>query len=418
MKILYLDCSMGAAGDMLMGALYELCPDKQRFLEAMNALVPLGVTVQAIPDSKRAVTGTHMRVLIHGQEEHAGDHHTHEGHHPHDHEHTHDREHHHGHHTMADITAIIGELALPETVRENALAVYQEIAAAESTVHGTTVEQIHFHEVGTLDAVADVVGVCLLMDMLSPDRVEASPVHVGNGQVRCAHGLMPVPAPATALLLRGIPCYGGTVEGELCTPTGAALLRRFVQRFGPMPLMAAEQIGYGMGTKDFAVPNCVRAFWGTAAEEPERVSVIACNLDDMTGEAIGAAMDALLAAGALDVFTTAIGMKKNRPGTMLTCICKPADESRFAALMLENTTTLGVRITRADRQVLTRRMDTVSVQGETVAVKVSEGPGIRRIKPESDQVAAFAEKMGISYLKAREIIRSAIAAGEGEATDR
>ena len=258
MKTLYLECKMGAAGDMLMGALLELVPNPEQTLEQLNALGIPGVTYVMEKTAKCGILGTHVTVTVNGQEEHSHDHeHDHEHHHDHameahehdhDHEHIHDHEHHHHHHTsMADITHIMSHLPLSETVRNHALGVYQAIAQAESKAHGMPVEEIHFHEVGAMDAVADVVGVCMLMDQLKVDQVCASPVHVGSGHVHCAHGILPVPAPATADLLRGIPSYGGEIQGELCTPTGAALLRQFVTKFGPMPQMAVEKIGYGMG---------------------------------------------------------------------------------------------------------------------------------------------------------------------------
>ena len=185
-------------------------------------------------------------------------------------------------------------------MKADAKAVYALIAEAESKVHGHPVEQIHFHEVGTMDAVADVVAVCILMEMIDADSITASPVHVGSGSVRCAHGILPVPAPATALILSGIPTYGGQVQGELCTPTGAALLKHFVSSFGDRPVMAVEAIGYGMGKKDFERANCVRAFLGESAGSRDRIVKLECNLDDMTGEAVSFAMQALLKAGALD----------------------------------------------------------------------------------------------------------------------
>lgn len=259
-RLLYLECSMGAAGDMLMGALLELLPDKQEFLQQMNELGLAGVQVLAEPSKKCGILGTHVRVTVHGEEEASEDvqEHEHERHHHHEHASSH---HHFG---MAEVAAVLEASKLPERVRQQALEVYTRIGEAEAHVHGVPVEQVHFHEVGALDAVADVAGCCLLLELLQPDVIWASPVHVGSGFVRCAHGILPVPAPATAYLLQGIPMYGGEVAGELCTPTGAALLKHFVTRFGPLPMMETEKIGYGMGNKDFERPNCVRAFWGTA----------------------------------------------------------------------------------------------------------------------------------------------------------
>lgn len=369
MKTLYLECQMGAAGDMLMAALLELLPDPDHFLHIMNALP--GIRVTAEKAVKCGISGTHVTVTVHGEEE--SEHHSH-----------------YAHSTMADIFRAIDHLPISETVRVRAKAVYKHIAAAESAVHGEPVEAVHFHEVGAWDAVADVVGVCLAMEQLSPDRIIVSPVHVGSGTVRCAHGVLPVPAPATALLLQGVPIYGGTVQGELCTPTGAALLREFAQEFDDMPVIAVEKIGYGMGTKNFDRPNCVRAFWGTTEAAAETVTEISCNLDDMTGEAIGFAMEQLLEAGVLDVFTTPIGMKKSRPGIMLTCICRSADREQMTALMLKYTTTLGVRYRDCSRATMNRYTETVETPYGPVRIKHAEGWGVHKSKPEYEDVAKAA----------------------------
>ena len=284
MRTLFLDCGMGAAGDMLAAALLELHPDRAGFLARLNGLGIPGVSVAAESCVKCGVAGTHVRVTVGGEEERSCDvdvscdveaqarpgdsadacEHGHAHEHAHAHEHGRHQAHEHHHHGMADIAALIAGLDVPEPVRADALEVYRTIAEAEAQVHGRPVEQVHFHEVGAMDAVTDVVAVCLLMHELAPGRVVASPVNVGHGQVRCAHGILPGPAPATAHILRGIPVYGGAFRGELCTPTGAALLRRFVDEFGPMPLMRVESIGYGMGSKDFEAANCVRAMIGEA----------------------------------------------------------------------------------------------------------------------------------------------------------
>ena len=232
---------MGAAGDMLTAALLELLPDREGFVRKLNSLGIPGVTVVAERSEKCGINGTHIRVMVHGEEENEHMH----GHHHHDH--------HHG--SMSEIRSIVSGLPIPTMVKLDIMAVYEEIARAESHVHGVPVDQIHFHEVGSMDAVADITAVCMLMYELDVDQVIASPVHVGSGQVRCAHGILPVPAPATAHILREIPIYGGSIKGELCTPTGAALLKHFVTEFGDMPAMKLNAIGYGMGKKDFERAN-------------------------------------------------------------------------------------------------------------------------------------------------------------------
>ena len=401
MRTIYLDCSMGAAGDMLMAALLELLPEKDAFLQKMQSLGLPGLEIAAEPSVKCGITGTHMRVLIHGEEEgHPHEHTTEEPLHSHAdapeaaHAHVHVHPHHHT--DLDELTHRISHLNVSEAVRSDILAVYQSIADAESRVHGVPVEQIHFHEVGSLDALADVTGVCLLMELLAPEQVLASPVHVGSGQVRCAHGILPVPAPATALLLEGIPIYGGSIRGELCTPTGAALLRRFVTKFGPLPPMRVEKTGYGMGMKDFEAANCVRAMLGQTEESAGHILELACNLDDMTPEAVGFAMEQLFAAGALDVYTTPIGMKKNRPGVLLTCMCREGDREAMLRTLFRHTSTLGVRVSVCDRYTLSRRQYAVQTPDGEIWVKESSGWGVLRRKAEFEDLARIARQTGKS----------------------
>lgn len=284
MKTLYIDCGMGAAGDMLTAALLELVPEPEKFLSRFRQLGLPGVELTWEKVSKCGIMGSHVSVLVHGEEEHSedavrensGQEHLH-GHdsgqeHPpeyncgHEHgqasEHEHAHTHTHVHTDMQYIRKIIGTLDLPGQVKKDVEAVYGLIAAAESSVHGVPVEQIHFHEVGAMDAVADVTAVCLLMSQLAPEQVVVSPVNVGSGHVHCAHGILPVPAPATLRLLKQVPIYSSSVKGELCTPTGAALLSHFATGFGPIPLIRVKKAGYGMGSKDFEIANCVRVLLG------------------------------------------------------------------------------------------------------------------------------------------------------------
>lgn len=379
MRTIYLDCGMGASGDMLMGALYELLADKAVFLEKMAALSLPHIQISAEPSSKCGIAGTHMRVLVHGEEESVAD-----------------CAHSHTHHgaSLNEILALIDALNVSDTVRADMRAVYRAIAEAESLVHGAPIDKIHFHEVGSLDALADVAGVCVLFELLAPEQVICSPICVGSGQVRCAHGLLPVPAPATALLLEGLPIYGGTISGELCTPTGAALLRHFATGFGQMPLMRPEKTGYGMGTKDFPAANCVRAMLGQTDTPAEQICVLSCNLDDMTPETIAFAAERLFDAGALDVYTTPIGMKKSRAAVMLSCICRPAQQDALTRLIFLHTTTLGVRAEVCARYALSRRTYTVQTPDGAVRVKESTGYDVRRRKAEYDDLAEIARKTG------------------------
>lgn len=391
MKTLYLDCSMGAAGDMLTAALIELLPDPDAFIDKLNSLSIPHVKYVKEESVKCGIKGTHIRVLVDGTEE---DEHMHE----------HDHEHHHHHSGMHDIEHIVHGLNVPTMVKLDIMAVYKLIAEAESSVHGVPVDRIHFHEVGTMDAVADVTAVCMLMNELDADDVVVSPVHVGSGQVKCAHGILPVPAPATAYILRDVPVYGGSIKGELCTPTGAALLVYFADRFGQMPMMEVNAIGYGMGTKDFEAANMVRSMIGETEGKTEGILELSCNVDDMTAEDISFAVNKLFEKGAREVFTVPVGMKKSRPGTLISVICTTNEKEAMVSTLFKYTTTLGIREVKTDRYVLDRRIETVDTSLGKVRRKISSGYGVTRSKYEHDDLAAIADKNGLSIEEVREII--------------
>ncbi len=441
MKTLYLDCGMGAAGDMLTAALLELLPDREKVMEELNTLGIPGVEMACEKAQKCGIGGTHVSVQVNGGEEseemygggythgaaHVHDHmhttheteddhahgHTHEaeqihGHEhatheaEHSHEHVHEAEYTHGHsHThhhsgLHEIEHIVSGLSLSERIRKDILAVFGMIAEAESHVHGVPVTDIHFHEVGTMDAVADITAVCVLMDRLAPDQVIVSPVHVGSGQVKCAHGILPVPAPATAYILKDVPIYGGEIRGELCTPTGAALLKYFASRFGVMPVMRTLAIGYGMGKKDFPAANCVRALLGETEGAGDTVAELVCNVDDMTAEAIGFATETLLTAGALEVYTVAAGMKKSRPGTVLHVMCAESVKDKIVELIFKHTTTIGIRENISRRYTLARSIRKVQTPYGEIRKKVSEGYGVTREKYEYEDLARIARERGMS----------------------
>ncbi len=480
MRTLYIDCSMGIAGDMFTGALLDLFPEKEEITAQLNALGIPGVQYQISRTQKCGIEGTHMTVSIYGEVEgehlhtHGHDHehhhehefgldhdhdhshdHDHGHHHDHDHEHSHghDHEHDHGHshdhhehdhhghthsHTgMHAIEHIVWDLHLPEKVERDVLAVYRIIAEAESQVHGMPVTEIHFHEVGTMDAVADVTAVCFLLDRLGVEEIVCSPVHVGCGEVHCAHGILPVPAPATANILKEIPIYSDGTRGELTTPTGAALLKHFVSRFEGMPPMTVSSIGYGMGTKDFGKANCVRLLLGETGqqaaaiittgestsnrlqdqvtgfacnpdEQKDQVTELACNLDDMTAEGIGFAMDCLLEAGALDVYTIAINMKKNRPGTMLCVLTKEEKKEEMIRLLFKHTTTIGIREMVMHRSILKRETETIHTPCGAVRCKKVYGYGTERQKLEYEDLARIAREQNLSLSDIRMLVETAI----------
>lgn len=439
MKTLYIECKMGAAGDMLMAALYELLPEteKNKFLHTMNHLFGEDLKLSPSIGAQCGIAGTHMHVVtLHGAESPAADsrHQTdipHKDAHPHPHPLS-SREEGHVHYSYPAILERIGDLPLPDSVKRDAAAIYRLIGEAEAKVHGCTLEQIHFHEVGSLDAIADVIGSCLLISMIKPDAIYASPIHVGNGTVCCAHGILPVPAPATAELLRGIPYYSGDIQSELCTPTGAAILKYFSAGFLPMPVMTVDAVGIGLGTKEFEAANCVRIFYGDLCEESllrerapiaaqdhvqnahgekdcgeaDRILELSCNLDDMTGEELGYAMEVLLNAGALDVFYTSIYMKKNRPGVLLSCFCPPSEKERFTELIFLHTSTRGIRFQSFSRAKLSARFEELETEYGIVRKKISEGRGAAKSKYEYEDLCRIAREQGISLAEVRRLLIS------------
>lgn len=396
MKILYLECNMGVAGDMLMSALSELHPDPDGFINRLNSLNIPGIKAERLTKKKSGISGTHIKVMFDGKEEdeHLHHHHEHthdEHHHMHEeHHHVHTHEHTHVHRGMGEIKNIISSLPVSEKVKGDALSVYKLIAEAESAAHNCEVSEIHFHEVGTMDAVADIVGVCMLIDELSPDMIVSSPINTGSGTVQCAHGILPVPAPATAFILKGIPIYSNEINGELCTPTGAALVKYFVQKFGAMPTMSVSAVGYGFGTREYETLNCVRAFMGETAGSTDTVVQLSCNMDDISGERISFAQARLFEAGALDVFTIPIGMKKSRPGVLFNCICRQEDKEKMVKLIFKHTSTIGIRETVCQRYVLDRSEEVVHTQYGDVRIKKSEGYGVKKIKPEYNDLEKLA----------------------------
>ena len=401
MKTLYLDCAMGAAGDMLAGALLELMPDPAAALAELNAFGIPGVAYVRETLSKCGLAATHLSVMVEGHEESSSSAQA-----------TEDKaHHHHEHRTLADVLHIIGHLKLEPSVREDVKSVYESLAAAESRAHGRDVGEIHFHEVGALDAIADIAAFCHLLRRLAPDRVVVSPVHVGSGTAVCAHGVLPVPAPATAFLLEGVPTYSdGAVVGELCTPTGAALLKQFADVFGPQPLMTVRKIGYGAGRKDFLRANVVRAMLGESAADESgdgEIFELSFNVDDMTGEELAFASDRIFAAGARDVAFAPVVMKKGRPGQRVSVMCAAETRGEVVKAIFAHTSTLGVRETYCRRYTLDRMIETVALpDGSTVRRKVASGYGVRRAKWEADDLAAFARTKGIPLADAKLLLAS------------
>lgn len=399
---------MGAAGDMLMGALYSLLPEEEQrnFIKRFGEMGLPEVELQVSRDMKCGIAGTHMSVVVHGTEEDES------------------RAHHHSHRTLDDVCTLIQNLQVSDKVKADVTAIYQKIAEAESRVHNTPVVEVHFHEVGMLDAIADVAGCAMLMEQLEAERVVVSPINVGHGQVSCAHGILPVPAPATVILLEDLFCYGGDVEGELCTPTGAALLSYYKTECGPMPVMKMEQVGYGTGKKNFPVANVLRAMLGESVQEKDVLSEslqqtspvveLCCNIDDMTGEEIGFACELLLKEGALEVYTTAVEMKKNRPGILLTVLCSQEQVKHMEKLMFQHTSTIGLRKRQWDRTTLERENRQVAFSLGLVNVKVSTGCGVTKQKVEYEDLRKIATEQGMSLRQVKEVLYQETGIGQGE----
>lgn len=418
MKILYLDCGMGAAGDMLSAALLELIPDQDRFIEDVNKIGIPGVCIETEKTEKCGIKGTHVHVKVNGCEEvskdpddeehdstlNADSHDEHHGEDDHNHEHS-DDDHHHSHRHMHDTEETVKHLDISDKVKADVINVYKIIAAAESSVHGMPVSEIHFHEVGAKDAIADITMVCMLMDMISPEKVIVSPIHVGSGHVHCAHGVLPVPAPATALILKDVPIYGGEIKGELCTPTGAALLKYFADEFGDMPVMKSSAIGYGLGQKDFERANLVRSILGEAdAHSENKIVELSCNVDDMTAEKIGFAMERFYEAGAVEVYTIPVGMKKSRPGQLITVMCHEADREKMIRAVFKYTSTIGIRENISKRYTLDRQMTDEDTPVGKIRKKISTGYGITREKYEYEDIAKAAVERGTSISEIERII--------------
>ncbi len=388
MKTLYIECGMGVAGDMLSASLLELV-DKQKMLQKINKVFAGKAEVIAEASTKCGIIGTHIRVEIDGHAE---------------------GEHHH-HSTMQTISADIAELDLSDNVKAQAIAVYNKLAEAESKVHNTTVDKIHFHEVGDMDAVVDIVFAIMLFEEIGAQQIVVSPIAVGTGYTKCQHGILPVPAPATAELLLGKPTHSGGVKGELCTPTGASLVAYKADSFGDMPTMAVGKIGYGMGTKDFEKANCVRAYLGSSMacnNDSNSVTEINFNVDDMTGEDMAYATEVLLQNGAREVFSTAVMGKKSRMGQLITVICSNGQEDKFIDLIFKHTSTIGVRYSTVKRKILSREIKTINSSFGEVRCKVSGTSDTQKCKIEHDDLVALSQKTGHSIAFLRQQIEKEI----------
>lgn len=407
MRILYYDCQAGISGDMNLAAMIDLGVDPD-FLRAELSKLGLDAefSLRVTRDARNGITGTRVDVVLAGQQptdhDHQHEHHAHDhdhGHGHHHHDHGHEHHHDHGQRNLAAIEAIIEASGLDEDVRRTSLAIFGRIAAAEAKVHGKPVEEVHFHEVGAVDSIVDIVGAAICFHALGVDAVWASPLELGGGFVRCAHGVIPVPAPATVEITAGIPTTRGAVREETATPTGAAILATLADRFTATPKMTVAKTGYGVGHRVTELPNLLRVHLAEAGAADWSVSearLLQCNIDDMTAELLGAVMETLMAAGAMDVHFTPILMKKNRPATCLSLLCAAADEDRFKELLFRHTTTLGIKSLPLEKTFLATTFTTLPTPLGPVRLKNALlGGTVLRSKPEFEDCRALAREHNI-----------------------
>jgi len=424
----HLDCSSGIAGDMFLGACLDLGMPVEVLSDVIARLGLSGVSVEVRKASRGGFEGTRFRVLEHGkplegpdpeevgQHEHHHEHHHHDHDHHHDHGHQHGQEHghHHGHHHhgqtrgLAEIRGMIQGSALSGAVKERAVRLFQRLGEAEAKAHGMPVERVHFHEVGAIDSIVDLVGAAAAIEYLAPERLTCGPVNLGSGRVKMAHGEVSIPAPATAELLRGVPVFGGP-GGELTTPTGAVLLAELVDEFVELPAMVLEGVGYGLGKKDLPThPNALRLLRGRSAGARAEVMVVETEIDDLPGEGFGFLMERLLDAGALDVYFTPVQMKKSRPGTLVTLLCRRPKLEELAGILLTESGSLGCRYHAASRFEAEREILEVSTAFGTVRIKRARLDGRPlAVAPEFEDCRRLALASGVPW---RDVYRAALTA--------
>jgi len=390
-RVLYLDCFSGISGDMTLGALIDAGLPLADLTRALGSLALGGVHVHAQKVLRGGVSAT--KFTVHDDDRAHEHHHHHDE--PHDHQHGHAP--HQAHRSLLDIFTLIDRSALSAPGRERAKAMFQRLGEAEAAIHQMPVDKVHLHEVGSLDSIIDIVGVVFAMEWTAADRIVCSPLNVGGGTVQSAHGLFPVPAPATVKLLANAPVYSGGVQKELVTPTGALIASTYASSFGPLPAMSIESVGYGAGERDNpTTPNVLRVLIGQSAEtgvrpRSERVTVVECEIDDMNPQIFGVAMEQLYAAGALEVFYVPVQMKKNRPGTLMTVIVPPARLGAIADVIFRETTTIGLRHYDVDRECLQRDIVAVDTPLGRVRFKVASRDGrVMNATPEFDDCARLA----------------------------
>ncbi len=386
MKTLYFDCFAGASGDMILGALVGAGVDPNELVGQLSLLNISGVSVEFKTVTRAGLSATYAVV---------------------------DTAHDHSHRHLADILKIIGNSSLAVGVKERATEIFTRLAEAESRVHNVKVEEVHFHEVGALDAIVDVVGAAICFELLGIERFLSAPLHVGSGMVEMEHGRFPVPPPAVAELLKGVPFYSSDIKGELLTPTGAAIITTVSEEYGPLRTIEHSTVGYGAGTREYeSFPNVLRVFVGDTESQDQnidRLVMIETNIDDLSPQVLGHVMERAFELGALDCFFTAVQMKKNRPGTLLSILCARNSKDELMRFVFQETTTLGVRTYEVERRALDRSVVRVETQYGPIDVKVARLNGhVVNEMPEFEQCRTISRQSGVPLKRVEEAARAAL----------
>ena len=401
MKTLYFDCSSGISGNMVLGALTEIIGDEQYLIEELKKLNTDGYKIEISKKVKNGITGTYVDVIVDGKDEYGHEHHINEHHHEHEHEHEdehkHEHHHYHEHRNLNDINKIISESALDEKTKELAKRIFTRVAKAESKVHDKPLEEVHFHEVGAIDSIVDIVGTAILINKINPDKIISSIVNDGYGFIECAHGKMSVPVPATSEIFasRGVKFRQIDIDTELVTPTGAAIIAELAEEFTTLPAMETKKIGWGAGYKDLDIPNILKVYYAEMQEKNENFVVMETNIDDCSGEVLGYTSEILFQNGALDVFFTPIFMKKNRPAYRLTVACKKEDMFRLQNIIFRETTTIGIRYRFEARTELGREIVEIDTKYGKLKAKKVLNNGEEYIYPEYESMKKLAEESNI-----------------------
>ncbi len=382
MKTLYFDCSSGISGNMTLGALTEIIGDENFLIEELKKLKVDSYHIEISKKVKNGITGTYVDVILE---------------HNHQHEHHTKEHHHHEHRNLEDVNKIIDNSSLDENVKDLAKRIFLRVAKAESKVHNKPLNEVHFHEVGAIDSIVDIVGTAILINKINPDKIISSIVNDGHGFIECAHGTMSVPVPATSEIFASsnVKFRQIDIDTELVTPTGAAIIAELADEFTYLPEMVTEKIGWGSGSKDLKIPNMLKVYYGEMEKPNDDIVVMETNIDDCGSEILGYTQELLFQKGALDVFFTPIYMKKNRPAYRMTVVCKKEDMKELQKIIFRETTTIGIRYRHEYRTVLKRKLDEIDTEYGKIKVKKVENDGESYVYPEYESIKEVAIKNNI-----------------------